>query len=1286
MSSLPPGKMKAYLSTVKETFLDKPPPGGALGDSFLGVLKMELFLRGILVEDEKKIWSQIQASVGKSLLVEQSASKIPKALLAGANVIAGRVVEAFYNKLTTAASLQSGRDVNGSSNSDFLRHLVPDEETSGARQRAEDIQDERWLFLLLHRKRQSPTGDDVTFEDYTNGLLQVALGCYTTAALIQSDTPPMWKKLWDVWTLLEKAASLSDNDASNKSDVYPPFEAQVAIENLIRIALSKNNAKRASELQLRLVQSYLNPNRIALVEVSLVSTQKRKAGTTSITIAECFGDSMTNDILPSKNDKASEDLVLAERARSTLETSQGRFFGNAELRLDALSDTSSANALGARRRKYTTAGARNAFSGKRRIRSRSTFDKADAELLNGGFMQHANEHYISVIAQLQEKDCFIDKHCASLLLAHCYNGMARIEHADQQYTDYNVAEESCTKKSLEILENLDLPSVIPSLSIWNLRSTFISSKTHALSVTRQLIADSLIHFERFGEARSFLQKAVADSPLDCEAALALGAFLLRVTFYLSKERSVEKAKEAQVHLLKAAKLDPSKPNPFALLGIWYEESKDLKRALGCYMKSLKLEPCNPVAGRGLLRLSPSENNRFFLESAINKSSPFNGWAWCAVGRGKAYSDGDDGLAVVAILKALRCRDIAFPDKESLGLFYNNPSFQVENEKSAALAEVGMCYRRLGRMTASIRAFRASIEAVGLKSVQSATLISCAQVEQELGLFDEAAEKFAIVIGREENTSRSVALYGHSMALFSIAERDLMDGKAGAAFARIELAVENCLNSSILSGCEYKLLGDLYSFGASFPANVFCDDNSKILDVNLLIEKQLEFVSKGEEAFRSCLSAQSHFYSDDEEGIATKSSILSDIASNILLQGQLLSPLGSNNQKVNDKYSIAAEAFRQAIEYNPIHAASWCGLGCSVRKTDPLLAQHAFSRCVQIESMCPDAYANAGFLYTSRLAFRASRSTMEALTQVADTPMMWMNCAFVLEREAEKSLVGENEGKSEDFISQAADAYRASLQVMRHPEAQLGLSLTGRVVPSHKQIKNDVPLSRLSALKRRDSFSFMKEYLDASLNEIGPALIFQGVMSMEKGLSGPSHEAWQNEIYMEGKEKTRLTQTNPRIFEISLSGPSGQKLEASIKTLMAEEEKTRGAFTVSANEVNQVNLQREIWLQPDRADLWLSLAKSFIEDGAVESAKTAASRAADILSSELMTSSQTSVKSLPYVNSEIISEALSLRCWLGEIQKTCVSSIDTQRALFMNPTNAVARQSIVFEANATSARN
>ena len=98
----------------------------------------------------------------------------------------------------------------------------------------------------------------------------------------------------------------------------------------------------------------------------------------------------------------------------------------------------------------------------------------------------------------------------------------------------------------------------------------------------------------------------------------------------------------------------------------------------------------------------------------------------------------DELAVVALLKALRSRDIELPDKESLGLFYVPPpsstfwgDLERENrgaenmELADTLSELAMCYRRLGRYTAAIRAFYAATDAAGEK-VASSVLCSCAQ--------------------------------------------------------------------------------------------------------------------------------------------------------------------------------------------------------------------------------------------------------------------------------------------------------------------------------------------------------------------------------------------------------------------------------------------------------------------------------------------------------------------------------------------------------------------------------
>jgi hypothetical protein len=163
-------------------------------------------LRGVILQDNNKLWQQILSSIGKALLNENS---IPKPVLAGANVMAGRVAE--------ACPPPSRENLSAA---------------SAALKRAQEIKDKRWILLLQ--------------QDFDP--LQIAQGYYTRAALIQSDTPPMWKKVWDLWS-----SRCQDNDPT-------PFEAQTAIQNLIRIMSAKGNRKRVAELQLRLIQSYFNNN------------------------------------------------------------------------------------------------------------------------------------------------------------------------------------------------------------------------------------------------------------------------------------------------------------------------------------------------------------------------------------------------------------------------------------------------------------------------------------------------------------------------------------------------------------------------------------------------------------------------------------------------------------------------------------------------------------------------------------------------------------------------------------------------------------------------------------------------------------------------------------------------------------------------------------------------------------------------------------------------------------------------------------------------------------------
>lgn len=351
--------------------------------------------------------------------------------------------------------------------------------------------------------------------------------------------------------------------------------------------------------------------------------------------------------------------------------------------------------------------------------------QADAEggLLSGGFANDAAKLYTKVLLQLETLE--LPTNVVSVLQSISFCGLAR---AAQLGIELDLSAEEYAQKSLKIVEETESAEDAHGIYIWTSSSTVSTCVRNHLSVSRRLVADSLLRAGRPEQAQSFLEAAVRDSPMDAEAAFALGAFRLRMTL-LSQTKSPDAIKAAQLQLLKAAKLDAGKANPFALLGVWFEEQGDLNRALGCYSKALGADPPNPVAGRGILRLQSFDEAKAFIDAAINTNSPLNGWAWRSIGLHKVMVDGQDDLAVVALLKALRCRDIELPGNESLGIFYQLSGGSVGSERAGALAELAMCYRRSGRFTAAIRAFHAAIEAAG-ETITSSVLCSCAQGKKQ----------------------------------------------------------------------------------------------------------------------------------------------------------------------------------------------------------------------------------------------------------------------------------------------------------------------------------------------------------------------------------------------------------------------------------------------------------------------------------------------------------------------------------------------------------------------------
>ena len=154
----------------------------------------------------------------------------------------------------------------------------------------------------------------------------------------------------------------------------------------------------------------------------------------------------------------------------------------------------------------------------------------------------------------------------------------------------------------------------------------------------------------------------------------------------------------------------------------------------------------------------------------------------------------------------------------------------------------------------------------------------------------------------------------------------------------------------------------------------------------------------------------------------------------------------NADDSNNSSALLARSVRYflaAINRNPADPRPWCGLGCALSSDDPLLTQHAFCRSLQLDKSSPHSWANLGLLYAEFQRLDSSEETVDALTQVADTPVVWIERAMLLERKRQggsdddKAVGG---GGREEDLCRGADSYRAALRVGRHPAALIGFLL------------------------------------------------------------------------------------------------------------------------------------------------------------------------------------------------------------------------------------------------------
>ena len=869
-----------------------------------------------------------------------------------------------------------------------------------------------------------------------------------------------------------------------------------------------------------------------------------------------------------------------------------------------------------------------------------------------GFQNKIHE-VLALVDGLEDNIRAVD---ACLLRVSCICGVVRSYSTGRNISEKNVSHDrpSLSEDLKRVCyESLDKMKEIPNddgrFLFWG-DGAFKRARDSLTVGTRLLLAHILFKEQNMSEASRLLELAVEDAPGNGEALFMLGAFQLQLGYEDSNPSLQDRAK---VLLTKAAKANTNNADPFALLGHYYETKGDVQRATGCYRKALQLDEGNPIAGRGLIRLLNKEEVQILVKNAIEADSPFGGWAWNFIANEKK-EDSHDEFACIAYLKAIRSSDIESGSYFWLSTFLRRPSdSSLVDENIEILCSLASCYRRLGRYTAALRTYNSSIE-IAPPQMRPKILASCAQVETELGLLDCAIGKYRLALQGTEGGGglESPMKFGFAYTLLLCAHRNMMHGKFGSAIRVLEEATALFGEGSLLSHhCVCKLLGDIYTAGASIPLELF---NPPTTDA------RLSFLEKGSKYYE--MAAEVARSSTFPDSLSIVAAAKTDAAINFLVRAQL-SMSSAGHDEAEDLFARASVMFREALELQPSYSVAWSGLGCSYLHKDPLLAQHCFIQCIELERMSPDALVALAVLCIVYKKTAVAESVVDLLTQVAEgSPMIWI-C---------RGLLHECRGDSE----KAADAYATSLQFGRTDTALLRLAVCRRL--SEGSVTVPVTLS-------------MEEYhMRESIASSHPVQILYEMLCLEDGWEEEKNDhtswvirarQWVDAVLSSPNEWTRLLLTrHPEIKgmgAVELSSSSSSKITSHDQDLLS---------CLPMDDAGCSSLEK-LMFHPQSASLWLDAAKEFLAVTALPQAHTCLKKAErmyrkDLLSNELLSVGSTSC--------EEYSDTLALLYGLNEISSSTNTTILAmknhnendhshspflQESIWMNPSNRYARSMI-----------
>ena len=508
----------------------------------------------------------------------------------------------------------------------------------------------------------------------------------------------------------------------------------------------------------------------------------------------------------------------------------------------------------------------------------------------------------------------------------------------------------------------------------------------------------------------------------------------------------------------------------------------------------------------------------------------------------------------------------------------------------------------------------------------------------MGLLVEAAEKFERVLHENDLMTRFTAAYGFASCMLVMARQSTEEGKYGNALQCLNkgiTALQSLVEDNPIFCCVWKLFGDLYSHASMVPPSVFIDADSDANVGSNGIKEKLEFVAKGEEQYRKVLAFTENVDTSgnlDHEMSSLQTTALNDLAINFLLRARIRGEYlyeGSGVEEKSSQIGIAKDEecqvlldssvnhFIDAIESNPLLPASWSGLGTALVPRDPMLAQHAFCRALQLDKGTEAAWSNLSLLYFDNDKVDPSEEAVDSLTQVADSAIMWIARGMLLEKEA-RAVCG-----SDQSMSKASDAYRASLQISRNQAALLGLSLTSRRLGVDVGAVYDDYVKEASKIAAKESFANLEMYNSTSAGCNLGALALSGIMSCEKSLILQQREdgsvAQAKDLLKKGK--LMIAHSMEQLKEVSIQRPPPAEIQTATKSIHTHPSLHTTSYTPAA-EISKIlasctgvyeddlrnpskyelgadtaksiqNARQNVILHPDNGSMWINLVKALL---------------------------------------------------------------------------------------------